>query len=309
MAVDKRPNTARGRIAHHLGIMPPLPGQIYVGLPPACRSAGSSSHSKSSASTSTSSITSLRYSAGITPLRMFGAANDLSELIDSYSDEEGPVASVVARVPAFQRSLGASFKGPPNLVQSQNSSSASSSSQPISYDVLGSILKKQNILFNDKNIKISRDGTLVPSINSATLPATSTTKKTSTNSNSMTTTTSPSSSPGKSGNSNVNRIQSRMAVCGLNNTQQQDNQNSNQLNYSNTSGNTGKNNRTTESGGSGGEHENNGSRMGTGSPSSLNSNANNDSIDSPTEYWGTQSSQIPADDDDVDIYSDIEGGN
>lgn len=304
VAVDKRPNTSRGRIAHHLGIVPPLPGQVYVGLPPACRSAGGISHS-SSTSASTSGITSLRYSAGITPLRMFGApANDLSDLVECDSDEEGPTSFATARVPQLQRSLGASLKGPPRVI-STSSSLVSPQETQTSCDILGSILKKQFILHNDKNIKISRDGTLVPSMISNTLPThMSPTKSNSPSKPGATTpTSSPSSSPsGRGSGQGSSRSPSRIIVCGLNNEQNQ--------NTHTSSGNLGNGNGTS-SGDSNMERQgsNEGNARdgeGLGSSNTLGNSGGSGSKCGEDELWGNDSLREP-DDDDFDIYSDIEG--
>ncbi|CAL8079511.1 unnamed protein product [Orchesella dallaii] len=295
VAVDKRPNTARGRIAHQLGIMPPLPGQIYVGLPPACRNAGNST-AHSSASTSTS-INNMRYSAGITPLRMFGAANDLSDLVDSWSDEEGPVS--FARVSSVHQPFGATLKGPPEVI---------STPEPTNCDVLGLILKKQYILLHDKNIKIARDGTLVPSISSANLPANATTIEERSPKNTATFTFSKQSNQSP----HTSRAVSTVTTCGLtsnDNTDHRNHFNANQQNTYDRSGGSSNSiqeasrETTQNTQGGGGLGSNSYSSTSTGATAHPNSRApmgNNQSS------WEDESVPEVENDDEFDIYSDIE---
>lgn len=300
VAVDKKPHTARGRIAHQLGIMPPLPGQVYVGLPPACRS--SASTSSASTSGTSSAINSLRYSAGIAPLRMFGALNDLSDLVDSWSDEEGPIAST-SRMGAVHQPFGASLKGPPDVVSPQPSTSTASC------DVLGNILKKQYIFLNDRNVKIARDGTLVPSLSSMQLPNVMTTVSAKSSRSTVTSPSSsqphtPSASPTRSGGGSP-----RITTCGLINGQETISPSRISCTVTQPTsdsvgcGGGGGDQSSAAEGSSGGNNHQGSSHL---SQESQNTNYSGDF--NLSEYWGSQylSSQ-KIDDDDFDIYSDIEG--
>lgn len=77
VATDRRPATTKGRLAVQLGIVPPRPGQVYVGLP-TCRSAAT----RTGAESNCSALRSLRHQAGITPLRIFSTSEDLADYIE-----------------------------------------------------------------------------------------------------------------------------------------------------------------------------------------------------------------------------------
>lgn len=77
VAMERKPVTSRGRLIQQLGILPPRPGQVYVGLPN-CRSSFVSTAEKS---TSAAAIRTQRHQAGIAPLRIY-STNDLADYFE-----------------------------------------------------------------------------------------------------------------------------------------------------------------------------------------------------------------------------------
>ncbi|CAG7835859.1 unnamed protein product [Allacma fusca] len=154
VVIERRPSTAKGRLAAQLGILPPRPGQVYVGLP-RCRAPVS----QSAQSSNSSALRNLRYQAGITPLRIYGTSEDLADCIESFSDEEGPIG--VARPQSIHR-IGIPVK--PAFPYPGTTRFVEIPQQSSSPDILGPILNNQIIMLTDRNIQIKRDGTLIPSI-------------------------------------------------------------------------------------------------------------------------------------------------